>query len=171
MIMKKLFIIFLTLGLSFTLANAQSNFTSQLIGVGVVVKDLDKSVDFYVNAIGMVKTGGFSLDADFAKRSGLSNGVPFSVVVLKLENSDQANEWKLMSFGNNPKHKKSTHVQDDLGMQNITINVKALNPVIERLKQKGVKFLGDIPTPLSGDRFFLLVQDTEGNFVELIGPK
>lgn len=152
-------------------ASAQSEFTSPLIGVGVVVKDLDKSLDFYVNTIGMVKTGGFSLDADFTKRSGLSNGVPFSVVVLKLENSDSANEWKLMSFGNNPKHKKSNHVQDDLGMQYVTINVKALTPVMERLKQKGVKFLGDTPTPLSGNRFFLLVQDPDGNFIELIGPK
>lgn len=169
--MKKFFFIFLAAFLGSNLANAQSNFTSPLIGVGVVVKDLDKSVDFYVNTIGMVKTGGFSLDADFAKRSGLSNGVPFSVVVLKLENSDSANEWKLMSFGNNPDHKKPAYVQDDLGMQYITINVKALTPVMDRLKQKGVKFLGDTPTPLSGNRFFLLVQDPDGNFIELIGPK
>ena len=169
--MGKLFISFLTLVMSFTLANAQSNFSSPLIGVGVVVKDLDKSVDFYVNTIGLVKTGGFSLDANFAKRSGLSNGVPFSVVVLKLENSDKANEWKLMSFDNNPRHKKSTYVQDDLGIQYITIHVKALDPIMDRLKQKGVKFLGDTPTSLSGDLFFLLVQDPDGNFVELIGPR
>lgn len=168
--MKKLLLCLFAFYLG-NIAFAQSNFSSPLIGVGVVVKDLDKSLDFYVNTIGMVKTGGFSLDADFTKRSGLSNGVPFSVVVLKLENSDNANEWKLMSFGNNPDHKKPDYVQDDLGMQYVTINVKALTPIMDRLKQKGVKFLGDTPTPLSGNRFFVLVQDPDGNFIELIGPK
>lgn len=169
--MRKVLIALLFVCSGFNLITAQSDFTSPLIGVGVVVKDLDKSVDFYVNGIGMVKTGGFSLDADFTRRSGLSGGTPFSVVVLKLENSDKANEWKLMSFGNNPAHKKSEYVQDDLGMQYITIHVKALNPIIERLKQRKVKFLGDTPTLLSGTRYFLLVQDPDGNFVELIGEK
>jgi catechol 2,3-dioxygenase-like lactoylglutathione lyase family enzyme len=169
--MKK-FLIILLAGFTFiTCLKAQSNFSSPLIGVGVVVSNLDKSVDFYTNIIGMVKTGGFSLDADFTKRSGLSGGVPFSVVVLKLEDSDKANEWKLMSFGNNPVRKKSNYVQDDLGMQYITIHVKALDPIIKRLKEKGIAFLGNTPTPLSENRFFLLVQDPDGNFIELIGPK
>jgi catechol-2,3-dioxygenase len=76
-----------------------------------------------------------------------------------------------MSFGNNPVRKKSNYVQDDLGMQYITIHVKALDPIIKRLKEKGIAFLGNTPTPLSENRFFLLVQDPDGNFIELIGPK
>src|SRR5436190_9772239 len=135
--MKKSITIFFlavfVLSMSFT-SFSQSNFSSKLIGLGVVVSDLDKSLDFYVNGIGMVKTGGFNINEDFAKRSGLSNGVPFSVTVLKLENSPDANEWKLMSFGKKTTHPKQNFIQDDVGVQYITINVKALKPVIERLK-------------------------------------
>lgn len=149
---------------------AQSNFSSKLIGVGVVVSDLERSLDFYINGIGMVKTGGFSLDEDFTKRSGLSDGVPFSITVLKLEDSPEANEWKLMSFGKKASHPKQDFIQDDVGMQYITINVKALKPVIQRLKQRDVPFLGSTPTPLNDKLQFLLVQDPDGNFVELIGP-
>lgn len=149
---------------------AQPNFSSQLIGVGVVVSDLERSLDFYINGIGMVKTGSFSLDEDFTKRSGLSGGVPFSVAVLKLEDSPEANEWKLMSFGKEASHPKQQFIQDDLGMQYITINVKALKPVIERLKKMDVPFLGSSPTVLHGNLQFLLVQDPDGTFVELIGP-
>lgn len=148
---------------------AQSNFSSKLIGVGVVVSDLERSLDFYINGIGMVKTGSFSLNEDFTKRSGLSNGVPFSVTVLKLENSPEANEWKLMSFGKKASHPKQTFIQDDVGMQYITINVKALKPIMERLKERDVPFLGSTPTALNGESQFLLVQDPDGNFVELIG--
>ena len=147
-----------------------SNFTSKLIGVGVVVADIEKSVDFYVNGIGMVKTGSFNIAEDFAKRSGLSNGVPFAVTVLKLENSPEANEWKLMSFGKKATHPKQNFIQDDTGVQYITINVKALKPIIEKLKQRNVPFLGSSPTPLNRTSQLLLVQDPDGTFLELIGP-
>jgi hypothetical protein len=149
----------------------QSAFTSKLIGVGVVVADIERSVDFYVNGIGLVKTGGFNIAEDFSKRSGLANGMPFAVTVLKLENSPEANEWKLISFGKKSNSaKKSTYIQDDVGMQYITINVKALKPVMERLKKQNIAFLGNSPTTLNEKSQLLLVQDPDGNFVELIGP-
>jgi catechol 2,3-dioxygenase-like lactoylglutathione lyase family enzyme len=149
---------------------AQSNFTSNLIGSGVVVADLERSLDFYVNGIGMVKAYNFTINEDFSKRSGLSNGVAVDVTVLKLENSPNANEWKLMSFGNKQAESKPEFIQDGTGVQYITINVKALNPVIERLKAKNVKLLGSTPTPLNGKQHFVLVQDPDGIFIELIGP-
>lgn len=165
----KFYLLIFTVLMSIT-SYAQSNFSSKLIGVGVVVSDLERSFDFYVNGIGMVKTGGFDLDKDFTKRSGLSNGVPFSVTVLKLEDSPEANEWKLMSFGKKASHPEQKFIQDDVGMQYITINVKALKPVMARLKERDVPFLGSTPTRLNENLHFLLVQDPDGNFVELIGP-
>ncbi|PSR56741.1 glyoxalase [Adhaeribacter arboris] len=151
-------------------ALAQSDFSSKLIGSGVVVSDIDKSLDFYVNGIGMVKAFNFTINADFGKRSGLSNGVATEVTVLKLENSPEANEWKLMSFGKKGSHPKQNFIQDDTGVQYITINVKALKPVIERLKAKQVKFLGSTPILLDQKSHFVLVQDPDGTFIELIGP-
>ena len=118
----------------------------------------------------MVKASNITINEDFSKRSGLSNGVPTSVTVLKLENSPDANEWKLMSFGKKATHPKQKFIQDDVGMQYITINVKSLKPVIERLKQKNVPLLGDTPIPLNAKSHFAFVQDPDGNFIELIGP-
>ncbi|WP_132054150.1 VOC family protein [Pseudocnuella soli] len=149
---------------------AQSNFSSKLIGVGVVVSDIDRSLDFYINGIGMVKAYSFTIREDFSKRSGLSNGVPTAVTVLKLENSPEANEWKLMSFGKKAAHPKQQFIQDDTGMQYITINVKSLKPVMDRLTQMKVPFLGSSPTPLNNNAHLLLVQDPDGSFIELIGP-
>lgn len=151
-------------------ACAQSNFSSKVIGIGVVVADLERSLDFYVNCIGMVKTGSFTINAEFSKRSGLANGVPTDVTMLKLENSPGATDWKLMSFGKKASHPKPKFIQDDTGMQYITLNVKALNPIIERLQQMKVPLLGSTPTPLNGTSHFVLVQDPDGTFIELIGP-
>ena len=152
------------------ISHAQSNFSSKLIGLGVVVSDMEKSLDFYVNAIGMLKTGSFKINAEFSKRSGLANGDSTTVTVLKLENSPEANEWKLMSFGRNATHPKQNFIKDDVGVQYITINVKALKPIIERLKERNVPFLGSTPTQLNRNSQFVLIQDPDGIFVELIGP-
>jgi catechol 2,3-dioxygenase-like lactoylglutathione lyase family enzyme len=149
---------------------AQSEFSSGLIGVGVVTADLEKSLAFYTDVIGMVRVSEFDVDADFAKASGLSNGVPFHVDVLKLQDSPVANQWKLMSFGTDPQHPVPAYIQDDTGMQYITLMVNRLKPLLERIKAHGVKLLGDAPVQLGPDQYFALVQDPDGTFIELIGP-
>ena len=147
------------------------DFAKSAISVGVVVEDLDKALDFYLNVIGMVKTGEFGVDAVKAKELGLSNGNSFDVKVLKLENSENAPEWKLMSFGKKATHPKQTYVPDDTGMQYITIFVKSMKPLLERIRQHNVKTLGMTPTMLDETRQFVAIQDPDGNFIELIGPK
>jgi catechol 2,3-dioxygenase-like lactoylglutathione lyase family enzyme len=149
---------------------ASSHFTSKLINLGVVVSDLDRSIDFYTNVIGMVKAYNFTINSEFSKRSGLADGDSASVTVLKLENSPEANEWKLMSFGKKATHPKQKFVKDDTGVQYITINVKALKPIIDRLKQRNIPLLGSTPTRLNTNSRFVLVQDPDGTFIELIGP-
>jgi len=170
--MKKMTLLLLAV---FTLINtleimAQSEFSSNTIGIGVVVTDLEKSLEFYTGVIGMVKTGEFDVDADMGKSSGLSDGVPFHVDVLKLEDSPGANQWKLMSFNNKPGHPSPKHIQDDTGVQYITINVNSLKPFLERIQKHNVKLLGDTPMPLGAENHFVLVQDPDGTMVELIGP-
>ena len=169
--MKNFFITMIALMMtSLSYGQTTSNFASKLIGLGVVVSDIDRSLDFYVNTIGMVKTGSFKINAEFSKRSGLANGDSTTVTILKLENSPEANEWKLMSFGKKASHPKQSFIQDDAGVQYITINVKSLKPIIERLKAKNIPLLGSTPTQLNRNSQFALVQDPDGTFIELIGP-
>jgi catechol 2,3-dioxygenase-like lactoylglutathione lyase family enzyme len=149
---------------------AQSEFSSNLIGVGVVVADLEKSLDFYLHVIGMKKAGEFEVDEAFGKISGLTGGVPFHVEVLKLEDSADGNVWKLMTFGKEAPHAKSKFIQDDVGVQYITINVTSLDPFLKRINEHKVELLGDTPVPLGPDLHFVLVQDPDGTIIELIGP-
>jgi catechol 2,3-dioxygenase-like lactoylglutathione lyase family enzyme len=146
-----------------------NEFSNPTIFVGSVVTDLEKSVDFYTNIIGMTKTGEFSVDGAKAKDLGLTDGRSIDVTVLKLEDSPQANEWKLMSFGTKPGHKKPNYLHDDTGMQYITILVNHLTPIIKRLDKNNIKILSSKPSKLGEGRFFILVQDPDGTFIELIG--
>ena len=170
--MKKivfLFLILLFLTGSYQVT-AQSEFSSATIEFGVVVSDIGKSLDFYTNVIGMTKVGEFDVDEEFGKVSGLSDGVAFHVNVLKLEDQPGATQWKLMSFEKDAAHPFSKYIQDDTGVQYITINVTSLKPFLERIKKHHVKLLGDTPVPLGSDNHFVLISGPDGTIIELIGP-
>jgi catechol 2,3-dioxygenase-like lactoylglutathione lyase family enzyme len=166
---KSFFTLFLILFAFCTMA--QSNFSKSAIGVGVVVEDLEKSIDFYTNVIGMVKTGEFSVSKEQCTELGLTDSYQLDVTILKLEDSEEASEWKLMSLGTKAKHPKQKFMSDDTGMQYITLMVKHLQPVLDRVEEHRVKVLSGKPSQNGENSFFLLVQDPDGNFIELIGPK
>jgi len=159
-----------------TIASAQKvpapdQFSDPMISVGNVVTDLEKSVDFYTNIIGMTKTGSFSVDVDKAKELGLSDKYTLDVTVLKLKDSPEANQWKLMSLGTKPGHKMPKWIHDDTGMQYITIHVNHLDPFIERVNKNNIKILSKEPASLGEGNYFILIQDPDGTFIELIGPR
>ncbi len=170
--MKKLSV-FLIITVLTTLSSktmAQSEFSSGLIGVGLVTRDLQKSLDFYLKVIGMTKVSEFDVDGEFGKSSGLTDGLAFHVDVLKLQDNPDANQWKLMSFNKQGAHPMPKYIEDDTGMQYITIHVNSLQPFLERIKKYKVKLLGDTPVPLNEQDHFVLVQDPDGTIIELIGP-
>lgn len=169
--MKKLIIPLILVFAVFISTAQKSEFSSSTILIGNVVQDLDKSVEFYTQVIGMTKTGGFSVGKEKATELGLSDKYDLDVAVLKLIDSPDATEWKLMSFGTKASHKKQKWIHDDTGMQYITIYVNHLNPFIERAKKNNVKILSGEPSGLGNNKFFILVQDPDGTFIELIGPK
>jgi catechol 2,3-dioxygenase-like lactoylglutathione lyase family enzyme len=158
----------LTISLS---SSAQNDFAKSAISIGVVVEDLDKTLEFYQNVVGMVKVREFAVDSEKAKKMGLSDGERFDVTVLKLENNETATELKLMSFNKKTSSKNRNYIPDENGIRYITIFVKSMTPVLERIKKHSVKTLGETPTMLDAERQFVLIQDPDGNFVEFIGPK
>ena len=150
---------------------AQNEFAKSAISVGVVVEDLEKSLKFYTEVVGMKEIREFSVDAEKATKMGLSKGERFDVKVLMLENSEQAAEWKLMSFNKKTSHKTQKYIPDENGIRYVTIFMNSMSPLLERIKKHSVETLGETPTMLDETRQFVLIQDPDGNFVEFIGPK
>ncbi len=169
--MKKTFAFLALAGLLVIPALAASeDFSNTTISIGVVVTDLDKAVDFYTNVVGMVQTGSFEIGAEFSKKSGLADGNAAQVKVMRLGQGETATQWKLMSFGDKAKPIKSDFVHSHTGMRYITIQVKDLGSIFERIKARKIKLMGETPVPLGNDNHFILIQDPEGTFIELIGP-
>lgn len=168
--MKKLPCVLLLLPLLMLGQENATEFEKNTISIGLIASDLEASLTFYTDIIGMQETGGFGIDAAFGKNSGLTGGTPFDVKILKLEDDPNATELKIMSF-NKEKNPGEKHIQVRNGMRYITIFVKSIVPVLERLKRNNIPFLGKTPIQLGDGRDFILIQDPDGVFVELIGNK
>ncbi|MCB0542483.1 MAG: VOC family protein [Saprospiraceae bacterium] len=163
--------LFVLLAMLFAQCQSKSDFDKPIIQIGIVVSDLDRSLNFYKNVLGMQEVGTIDLDAEFGKSSGLTGGAPTQVQVLKLEDNKYATEWKLMSFDSLSPAAKPLHIQDGIGMRYATISVSHMKPFLDRLRQNNVPLLGDCPVELEKGRYFVLFQDPDGIFIELIGDE
>ncbi len=144
-------------------------FEQPVINIGVVVTDLNRSLDFYKNVLGMKETGVINMDAELGEKSGLTGGLPARVKVLKLEDSAQATEWKLMTFEGLPQPTRQQHIQDAAGMRYVSISVRSVAPFLERLRKNNIPLLGQTPVELQKGVYLILFQDPDGIFIELIG--
>ncbi len=168
--MKTSLLLILVSSLIICPALAQSEYSSPRIDIGIVVSDLDRSMEFYQNVMGMKKVNLYDINSDFGLKSGLSGGIPFKAQVLKTDDTPDATEWKLMSFDKAAQHPDQKWIQDDTGMQYATFIVKSLQPFLERIEEYNIRMLGETPTPIDEQRTFILIQDPDGIFIELIGP-
>ena len=159
------------------IARAQdAEFGSPTIDIGVVVGNLEKSVEFYTRAIGFKEVQGFSVPGDFAKKSGLTDGKPLDIRVLVLGEGAGATKLKLMQVaGSKSKKSDNTHIDSQLGFSYLTIVVKSTDAALTRLEKAGVKPVADgpavLPKNLNPELSLTIVRDPDGNLVELVGPK
>ena len=155
---------------------ADDEFASTTIDIGVVTSDVDKAVKFYTEAIGFKELPGFSVDADYAKEVGLTDGHRLDIRVLALGDDPKATKLKLMSLpGVASKRQDLQHVHSTLGFSYITVHIADTTAALERLKKAGVKPIAksplEVPKDIAEGIFLTIVRDPDGNFVELVGPK
>ncbi|MFW5877751.1 MAG: VOC family protein [bacterium] len=165
-----LFLTILSLSLNCFGQKTDTEFTNPDIQMGMVVSDLDASLHFYTAIIGMVQTGSFDVKPEKARQLGLTDGKELNVTVLRLKDSEASNQLKIMSFGNKYDMNQKQYINDDLGVQYFTIYPKSLKPVLERIKENDIPMLGDTPVKLNEKDSFIMIQDPDGTFIELIGP-
>ncbi|MFB6248166.1 MAG: VOC family protein [Salinibacter sp.] len=151
-------------------ASAQPTSADPTIDVGVVVNDLEASLRFYQEVLGMTQRRTIDISEAFGRRSGLTGGAPTEIRVLTLGEGDAATEWKLMSFADSSDATDEANITDQRGMQYITLQVDRLGPYLERARAHGVQPLGETPLALGDTNHFVLLQAPEGTFIEVIGP-
>ena len=157
-------------------ALAADDYAKESIDIGMIVTDIEKSVEFYTKAIGMKELKGFSVPADVANKSGLTNNKPLTVRVLSLGDAKDGTHLKLIALPNTQSApSENEYIHSQLGFRYLTIYVKDTNAAVERLKEAGARPVAkspvELPKSLAPGMFLTVVRDPDGNFVELVGPK
>lgn len=149
-----------------------SLFAKPTIDLGVVVTDIDKSVDFYTRVVGMTATGGFAVDGDFARRGGLTDGKPLDIRVLTLGNGPGATSFKLMQVPGG-KLADHTNIHATYGYSYITLSVTSMDRSVARARAAGASPIAEGPLEIPGANGLQLaiLRDPDGNLVELVGPR
>ncbi len=152
-----------------------SEFASTTFDLGVVVSDIEESVDFYTKALGFKELQGFKVGSDFCKEAGLTKGPPLDIKVLALGKEASATHLKLMEVPEvKSKKAKTQYVHSQLGYSYITIEVTNLKKTLARAEAHGVEPIakGPVQLPEGFPRhlYLAVVRDPDGNPVELIGP-
>ena len=157
-------------------AAATGEFSRATVDVGIVVRDVAKSVKFYTEAIGMSEQPGFKVPADYGGEVGLTGGTEgLDVRVVAADDTPGATKLKLMQFGSAPKAGATETIDSQLGYRYLTIFITDTTAAVERLKKYGAKPLAhspkQLPKGMPQDIYLTVVRDPDGNIVELVGPK
>jgi catechol 2,3-dioxygenase-like lactoylglutathione lyase family enzyme len=153
-------------------SGAKGAFARTTIDVGIVVSDVEKTAQFYKNALGFTEVPGFDVSKEMGGDSGLTNDKAFHVRVLVLGDEASATKIKIMEFPDSPGKKTDNRfIHSSLGYSYLTIFVSDTTAAVERAKKAGVVPVKE-PYQLGGGNFYLaLVRDPDGNVIELVGPK
>lgn len=138
-----------------------------ILMIGLLCSNLEESLYFYKNIIGMKDAGGFHINEEFGKKSGLSGGTPFDVKQLKLVSGEHATVLKLASFKDMPKRSNPSVIQSAPGVQYLTFFVHDLTAIMGKLAEHQIPVNGQLQ--LDSGEHLITVQDPDGVFIELVG--
>ncbi len=131
---------------------------------GFVVSDLEKSVAFYRDIIGLELVR--NLERDGAQISHLLGYENTRLKGAMLRASD-GHHLELLQYLNPQPSERPTEERASLGASHLAFNVEGLQEDFERLIANGAKQLNP-PTQMEAGRSVCYLQDPDGNWIELI---
>ncbi|TDQ33367.1 VOC family protein [Zeaxanthinibacter enoshimensis] len=148
----------------------QSKAKLGVAAIGIVVSDINASLDFYKNVLGMVEVGEFELDADWSAEAGAANNQPFKVKRLKQKDNPAATEIKLAYFEEPVKRSDLGGINDRAGVNYLTFyySAKDFQKILDQSKKFNIQKLGWVKR----DAYQLVfLRDPDNVFIEIVSRK
>ena len=134
--------------------------------LGLVVSDMKKSLEFYRDLLGLTIRGQTDEHDEFISK--VLDFTDVKVKTVKLSASDNSTRIELLQF-ENPKKEKSKKISlFEPGFTHVSITVKNLDELFEKLKNHGIEFNSQPTISSNGLLKVVFCKDFEGNYLELI---
>ncbi len=133
--------------------------------MGIVVSDIDRSLEFYVGLLGL------KIKKDMIEQGAFINAILALKVVrvrtVKME-ADDGNLVELLWYGSHPRARTHKNEICEIGASHVSFTVENLDEEYKRLSEKGIIFSS--PPQYSPDGFAKVTfcQDPDGTFIELV---
>ena len=134
---------------------------------GIVVRDLEKSLMFYQDLLGLVlKARALEEGSFIADLLGLPD---VRVETAKLSTPDGESQVELLFF-HNPSATKLPHPTDftSLGLTHLAFRVEGIDDLYQLLKDRGIRFIHPPTLSPNGRATVAFCFDPEGNPLELV---
>ncbi len=150
-------------------AQKQHDANYPIMDVGIVVSDLEKSVEFYTKVIGMKVVDTFHLSPQISKSAGFTDGKAIKIYDLKLVDKPNAPQYKLAKIQGVVSEALAHSFKP--GLRYITIKVHDVKPYLDRIKQYNIQLWGEGPLDLREHGISVLIlEDPDGAMIEIMGP-
>jgi catechol 2,3-dioxygenase-like lactoylglutathione lyase family enzyme len=140
------------------------------VDVGVNVSDSVRSLAFYTKVLGMKRIGTWHASREMSAMAGVNSGRAFDVIDLNLMCDGYILKYKLNQTENNTDtttdRESQTYSFEKLGARYLTINVKSVDPFLERIKENNIKYK---LVTLPNERRVVLLHDPDGALLEISG--
>ena len=154
-----------------TATQPPSLYSHSVIDIGIVCSDLERSVRFYRDSLGLSEVPSFTGAAKVTGDCGLCDYRDVPVRQFTIPGS-KGTTLKLMAFTPAPVAINQRYLESSLGLRYLTFFVDDIEAARLRLAKSGVAFLAKGPVAIPGTPLFLaVVKDPDGNFIELVGPR
>ena len=132
---------------------------------GIVVSDVEKSIDFYTNLLGFEIKKDMMESGDYIDNFSALKDARVRTVKMTLDNQDMV---ELLWYESHPEKPDMERPITRIGCSHIAMTVEDLDGTYERLVSAGVEF--NSPPQLSPDGFAKVTfcKDPDGSLIELV---
>lgn len=133
---------------------------------GFIVADLDKSVDFYTNVMGLKIVRRIERDGGPISQVLAYPDTHIKAALLGLE-GEEGHILELIQYINPQSAERPTEERAVLGASHLAFNVTDMQATFAKLLEAGAKEL-NAPVEVSPGRIVCYLQDPDGNWIELL---
>lgn len=134
-----------------------------VLDIGLVVRDFEKSLEFYRDKLGFTPTLRIEVDHETALRTGIA-AAGFDIQYMQIGDAN----LKLIRMKDSPRT-GPTDSDTVYGYRYVTMWVEDMDRTCEEWRAKGVEFLSE-PISTRPDVRVVVLKDPEGNLIEILGP-